>query len=255
MRASRLFETDSKILAISPYPSKVRPQIVGYHRMVSCSAMRFLYLHGFASSPASRKARLFAESLRLENIHLDALDLAPDFTRLTITGQLEVIEKAAQGDSVVLIGSSLGGYLAAIYAEKHPEVSRLLLLAPAFDFLALWTGELGPEKLREWRKNGAIPVFHYGVGREVPLGYQMMEDAEQYRPFPNFHQPCLILHGLRDTVVPYESLFGSFRSTPTQRSFRSIPGMSWQMCSMRYGKRRELFCWTETPNRLAQRIT
>jgi pimeloyl-ACP methyl ester carboxylesterase len=165
--------------------------------------MRILYLHGFASSPASRKARWFLEKLGEQGIRAEALDLAPDFRHLTISGQLGVLERALGGERVVLIGSSLGGYLAALYAARSPEVERLILLAPAFDFYQLWAAELGPEKMREWRENGSISVFHYGIGRQALLDYQMMEDARQYEAFPDFRQPCLILHGLKDTVVPF----------------------------------------------------
>jgi uncharacterized protein len=167
--------------------------------------MRIVYLHGFASSPVSRKARLFVEKLGEHGIPVEALDLAPDFQHLTISSQLAVIETTVHGDPVVLIGSSMGGYLAALYAARHPEVAQLVLMAPAFDFYRLWTNELGPQKLAEWRKNGSISVFHYGIGREAPLDYQLMEDAEQYQPFPDFQQPCLLLHGLKDQVVPFEN--------------------------------------------------
>lgn len=167
--------------------------------------MRFVYLHGFASSPASRKARLFVEKLAPEGIKVEALDLAPDFRRLTISSQLQVVENALQGNPVTLIGSSMGGYLAALYAARHPEVDRLVLLAPAFDFYQLWATELGPGKLAEWRENGAISLFHYGTGQEALLNYQLMDDARQYPPFPDFSQPCLLLHGLKDVVVPFDN--------------------------------------------------
>jgi hypothetical protein len=182
--------------------------------------MRFIYLHGFASSPASRKAGLFEEKLAVQGIPVEALDLAPDFQHLTITGQLTVMESAIHGDPVVLIGSSLGGYLAALYAARHPEVDRLVLLAPAFDFYQLWVQELGPQRLEEWRKNGFISVFHYRIGREAPLNYQVMEDSKQFQAFPDFPQPCLILHGLMDKVVPFEK---SARFAATHANVTLIP--------------------------------
>lgn len=165
--------------------------------------MRVVYLHGFASSPGSRKARLFIEKLGAAGVSVEALDLT-DFRHLTITGQLETVDRAVEGEPVTLIGSSMGGYLAALYAASHAEVERLVLLAPAFDFFHLWSNELGPRKLEEWRKNGSISVFHYGMGKHAPLEYHLMEDAKGYPPFPDFGQPCLILHGLEDAVVPFE---------------------------------------------------
>lgn len=194
-------KSDFKILAVSPYTSKLHAR----HNMKDKNPRsRVIYLHGFASGPSSRKARLFIEKLGEFGITVEAPDLAPDFEYLTITGQLEAMENLIQGDSVVLIGSSMGGYLAALYAQKHPEVDRLVLMAPAFDFYQLWAAELGPKNLHEWRKNGCMSVFHYGKGRQLPLNYRLMQDAQQYAPFPDFQQPALILHGLNDRVVPFE---------------------------------------------------
>jgi len=93
---------------------------------------RVVYLHGFASSPSSTKARYFREKLEAAGAVVDVPDLAEgDFQHLTITGQMRVLERVAGGRPVSLIGSSMGGYLAALYAARHTEVERLALLAPA----------------------------------------------------------------------------------------------------------------------------
>lgn len=130
-------------------------------------------------------------------------DLAEDdFENLTISGQLAVIERAAQGQPVSLIGSSLGGYLAALYASRHPEVEKLILMAPAFRFATGWRDGLGAERAAEWKRSGYLSVYHYGAGGTRQLGYGLLEDAARYPDFPEFSQPALVLHGSRDTVVP-----------------------------------------------------
>src|SRR3569833_491854 len=135
---------------------------------MSSPPFRVLYLHGFASSPQSRKARFFAEHLPSLGLETDILDLAQgDFEHLTLTSQLDVIHRAARGERVVLIGSSLGGYLASVYASLHTEVERLVLLAPAFNLASLWEAEMGPARVEEWREKRALPVYHYGLGRHT----------------------------------------------------------------------------------------
>ena len=100
---------------------------------------RILYLHGFASGPSSSKARYFQERLESAGMPVEVPDLAAgDFEHLTLTGQLGVIERSAAAGPVSLAGSSMGGYLAALYAARHPEVLRVVLLAPAFDFARRW---------------------------------------------------------------------------------------------------------------------
>ena len=155
--------------------------------------MRYLYLHGFASGPASKKASFFRDRI----LSLEVPDLAADdFEHLTISGQLRVIESLADGEPVTLIGSSMGGYLAALHAERHPEVVKLVLMAPAFGFVQRW-----PEDER-WRQEGFLEVYHYGEKRNRRLSYGLIEDARRYEEFPDFRQPALIFHGTGDTVVP-----------------------------------------------------
>jgi pimeloyl-ACP methyl ester carboxylesterase len=162
-----------------------------------------LYLHGFASSPSSNKARYFHERLNRAGFRVTIPDLAAGgFEHLTVTGQLAVIERHAGGAPVHLIGSSMGGYLAALYAARHPEVARLVLLAPAFGFVRRWPERLGAAGMDAWRRTGVIEVYHYGERRDCRLGYGLFEDAARYEDFPDFRQPALIFHGAHDDVVP-----------------------------------------------------
>jgi pimeloyl-ACP methyl ester carboxylesterase len=169
--------------------------------------MRTLYLHGFASGPASKKATFFHH-------HMPSLEIpdlaAGDFEHLSIKSQIDVIDEMAAGESVSLIGSSMGGYLAALYAARDPEaVARLVLLAPAFGFARSWAA--APEA-EAWRKTGFLEVYHYGEKRKRRLSYDLIEDALGYEDFPDFQQPALIFHGIHDTVVP-PGLSSQFAST------------------------------------------
>ncbi len=164
---------------------------------------RILYLHGFASSPASGKALYFREWLSRLGAEVEAPELdGGDFEHLTLTAQLAVIERAAAGRPVALIGSSMGGYLAALYAARHAEASKLVLLAPAFGFAARWAEREGREAVERWRRAGHTEVFHYGENRLRKLDYRLLEDAAGYEDYPEFHQPALIFHGAHDDVVP-----------------------------------------------------
>jgi pimeloyl-ACP methyl ester carboxylesterase len=186
--------------------------------------LRVLYLHGFASSPRSQKARFFAQKLAAEGVHLEVpvLDRG-DFPHLTITGQLQAVAQAVGHDPVILIGSSLGGYIAALHAVRNPTVRRLLLLAPAFRFHDLWT-TMDAEALLDWKESGSMPIFHYGEGREMRIGYQLIEDAAAYEPLPDFLQPALIFHGTHDSSVPVEYSAEFVRNHPNTRLKRMNSG-------------------------------
>src|SRR4051794_33355587 len=130
---------------------------------------RILYLHGFASGPSSGKAQFLRDYLQARGATVEIPELDEgDFEHLTITRQLAVIERAAAGETVSLIGSSMGGYLAALYASRHAEVRRVVLLAPAFGFARRWPERLGPERMADWRRIGTTLVFHHSQGRMVP---------------------------------------------------------------------------------------
>jgi len=177
-----------------------------------------LYLHGFASSPSSRKARLFGEHFSQAGLPVTVPDLSEGrFHDLTLSGQLRVIEHSAQGGPVDLIGSSMGGYLAALYAARHPEVRRVVLMAPAFGFARRWAAELGEPRMELWRTTGSLEVFHYATSRPEPLGWGLMQDALQYEDEPRVEQPVQVWHGVRDAVVPIEASRSFAMNNPSAR--------------------------------------
>ena len=160
-----------------------------------------IYLHGFASGPTSGKARFFAERLRARGIDLLVPDLnLPDFSSLTITRMLDqtrALIDAAAGP-VTLIGSSLGGFVAVNAALRQPDrVDRLILLAPALDLR-----DFGAAGLDRWKSTGWLPVFHFGYGRMVRVGFELYRDAQRYDlADARLEIPVLIFQGRHDAVV------------------------------------------------------
>ncbi len=187
--------------------------------------MSILYLHGFASGPRSRKAQFFSDKLAGLGFSLEIPDLAEgDFEHLTISRQLQLVESLVDGRPSILIGSSLGGYITALYAARHPNVRKVILLAPAFGFYQLWLAHLGPEQLAAWERDGALSVFHHGEDREVPLSYQFFRDAARHEPFPDMQQPALLFHGDQDSVVPVEQSLAFVRTHEQARLVRLPSG-------------------------------
>lgn len=169
--------------------------------------MRLAYLHGFASGPKSRKAQRLAEAF--EGLRVPDLN-RPSFERLSLAAMLEAVDAmdAEHGtdEGWGLVGSSLGGWVAARWAALRPErVRRLLLLCPAFDIPARWPELLPTGALALWERTGSLP-FADGAGelRKVHYGFYL-EALEQPRvPDVPPGVPTVIVHGTRDDRVPIE---------------------------------------------------
>lgn len=168
----------------------------------------FVYLHGFASSPASAKAQYFQQQFEAQHQILQVPDLnQDDFFHLTLTRQIQQVKALfAVNSPTVLIGSSFGGLTAAWLGEQCPQIKQLVLLAPAFHFLNHWQSRLGMAQMRQWQTTGSLLTYHYGAQKLLPLAYQFATDLARYDEATiQCPLPTLILHGRQDDVIPIQA--------------------------------------------------
>ena len=175
------------------------------------TAGRFAYLHGFASGPRSHKGTVLAAAFAERGALLQQPDLnVPSFAALTYSGMLAGVDRldasgAAGGGEEArwgFVGSSMGGWVAARWAELHPErVARLLLLAPGLDLPNRWQGLISPSELAAWERQGWREVPD-AAGVPTRLHWELMADARRQPAVPRPTCPVLVLHGRRDEVVP-----------------------------------------------------
>ena len=173
--------------------------------------MRVLYLHGFASSPASSKAEYLANRLAPLGVALERPDLnAPDFSTLTVTRMISQVEDAlARGaiGPIALVGSSLGAFVAWHVAARAEAAARPLhrfvLLAPALDFGRHDLALEDDDGLRRWRERGWLECDHHAYGGRRRVHYALYEDAGRYdSEAAVVSAPTLVFQGRRDEVVP-----------------------------------------------------
>ncbi len=126
---------------------------------------------------------------------------------------------ASQGKEIILIGYSMGGVVASYCATKA-KVKKLILLAPAFEYITL---------------SNALDAFTSFIGLK-----EKEEDTSSYPPLPqNFtstfttlvqhcrdsvsdiHIPTLILHGSDDPTI---------LSSTSQKYFKKIPSTKKHLC-------------------------
>ncbi|MGK7923858.1 MAG: YqiA/YcfP family alpha/beta fold hydrolase [Spirulina sp.] len=171
--------------------------------------MYYLYLHGFASSPRSRKAQYLRDRFAEIGIPLQILDLnRGDFSHLTLSRQLQQAKEALDTAEtpITIIGSSFGGLTAAWLAQQHSQIQQIVCLAPAFEFCDRLSAIVGEENLQQWQKNGYLPIHHYGENRRIPLHYEFLRDLQHY-PDSELQGivPTLIVHGRQDATISIQA--------------------------------------------------
>lgn len=170
----------------------------------------WLYLHGFASSAASTKARAFVEWGAARGLTVRALDLRrPSLEHLRFSAIVahvrEEIAREGEHGRVVLVGSSLGGLTAARVAEAEPRVAALFLMAPAFRLAERWRLRLGEEAWQRWRASDRLEITDYGTRGKTTVDFGFVDELARIDlGTPDVRVPTCIVHGTRDDTVDVE---------------------------------------------------
>lgn len=168
---------------------------------------RFAYLHGLGSGPRANKAVALGAIAAARSLPFFVPDLnVPSFEELSIAAMLDRVSELdgeeARGERWCLIASSLGGYVGALWAERHAaRVERLVLLCPAFAFGPRWRTLIPAEDLARWERGEPRPIAD-ATGALRPVHAGLYREALALPPLPEVPCPTVIVHGRADTVVP-----------------------------------------------------
>lgn len=174
-----------------------------------------VFIHGLGSHRRGDKALHFAGRFGRLGWGFLALDLrghgesGGSIEQLSLSRCLEDLDAVlgwlgAALTPRLLIGSSMGGAVAAWYQARHPAADRYVaLIAPALRFPAGMT-QLPPRDLAEWKRAGLRRFTSEWI--DLRIGFGLVEDAERY-PYEEllsrYAAPTLVLHGLKDAAVPW----------------------------------------------------
>lgn len=163
-----------------------------------------VYLHGFSSAPGGNKGRFARRWAEERGIAFHAPDLnQPTFEALTVTAQVEAVEALLQKlpEPPLLVGSSLGGFIATAVAHRGNRLQSMILLAPAIHFASR---RMTNPAWAAYREHGEMEVFHHGAGRPMRLGPELLRDLPDWQRDDAWRipVPTAILHGRADEAVP-----------------------------------------------------
>lgn len=206
-------------MATTPF----RIELPGCHHLVGDElpgdGPAYVFLHGLGSTRAGEKSESLLRHARARGrgfIRFDMRghgDSSGALGRVTVTELVEdavrVLERTGRA---VVVGSSLGGLVAAHAAAARPDlIERLALLAPALGLMP---------RIREQLDEDS--VLHMPGGHSFFVEQRVCDNAEALdeRSLPReIRAPTLVVHGDADEVIPQQvsaQLFAALGSEAKQ---------------------------------------
>jgi pimeloyl-ACP methyl ester carboxylesterase len=189
---------------------------LAYQRMHG-AAPGIIFLGGFRSDMTGQKAEALATFCRERRQSFIRFDYqghgqsTGTFEECTIgtwkEDALSVLTRLTRGPQI-LIGSSMGGWLAMLLAMAKPRrIAGIIGIAPAPDFTERMLHDRFTDQQRaELKKKGKV-VVPSDAGESYPITRQFIEEGRNHlllhREIPVFC-PVRILQGMQDETVPWE---------------------------------------------------
>jgi len=177
-----------------------------------------LFLGGYASDMTGTKASFLAERCSKVGYSFLRFDYrghgqsSGDFRLGTIGGWFEdardIFDCLTEGPQII-IGSSMGGWLALMLARERPErVKALVGIAAAPDFTEdlMWM-RLTPDQRAELESRGEILDPTAPAGAQMPVTLKLIEEARKHlmlRAPIKIECSVHLLQGLHDEEVPWQ---------------------------------------------------
>ena len=185
-------------------------------RAVAGEGPTVVWLGGFRSDMAGTKAQALADWALAKGrayVRFDYFahgESSGDFAKGTITrwreDALAVLDELVDGEAV-LVGSSMGGWIACLTALAAPgRVRALALIAPAPDFTAkLMTTGIPAEGWSDLERDG-VWLRPSAYGDAYPITRTLLEDGARWSILDSeipIEAPVRILQGGEDPDVPW----------------------------------------------------
>lgn len=209
-----------------------------------------LFIHGFSAREEDN--RLFIEEMkhhRKIDIHTFVLPghgekrmKRTSYHEWWVAAEKELQHLLDTYDKVTVVGHSMGTILAVNLAVQYPQVEKLVLIAPAYDY---GNREQNAKDIKKYFKHEVNPEI--GTGFEglfrklltVPLLSFLEYRKLATRSRQNIDQvkcPTLILHGMQDNIVPIHSSLYLYSALTCEKYLTLIENVRHQVFKSKKAK-------------------
>lgn len=177
-----------------------------------------IFLHGLMSNMQGKKALYLEQYCQQKKYNFIKFDnfahgqSSGIFLKETISSWFKglelVINELTEEHKLILIGSSMGGWLSLLAGLKFPnKILGQICIAPAPDFTEklIWQ-KLPPPLQDQLKRQGWLEIKGSNCHSKYPISYKLIEDARSYllldKTSLDLAQPVHLIHGMLDVDVP-----------------------------------------------------
>ena len=189
--------------------------------------------HGMESNKESDKLVALSRRLAEKGILALRFDFAcagessGKFEEITYSDEVEDLKAAFSFmlghpvPKIGVLGSSMGGTVALLFAAQEPRVANLVTIAAPFHPETITAKLLTREEVQNWRQSGFV-VYH---GRRINVS--LLDDLQKIRvseAVKKISCPVLIIHGDADETVPVEEAHELYAMLHGAKKIRILKG-------------------------------
>ena len=192
----------------------VNNEMLAYYFNDLKSDTTIFFFGGYSSDMTGTKATAlnnWTESNGINYLRFDYSghgESSGDFSKGTLSkwlGEAEFFFEKFKSKKNIIIGSSMGGWIALLTALKNIDVNGIIGIASAPDFTKNEWDKLSETEKEEFKSNGSIlfPDDDYG---DYEVFYEFVKDGFQHEIMNDAIKitcPVRLLHGKLDKVIAY----------------------------------------------------
>ncbi|MBT3814919.1 alpha/beta hydrolase [Candidatus Woesearchaeota archaeon] len=173
-----------------------------------------ILVHGYSSNKEGKTTSDMAKELTTRGMNSFRIDLdgcgesEGYFAEQTVTSMADDIVSAIKFveslgyENIDLMGASGGAISSMVAVLQCPQIRKLALKSPTFDYVEQRRKSYGEEKIKKWKEKGHL-MIEKSRGT-LRVDYSFFEDAHNhimYDKVKNISCPVLMIHGDADEVV------------------------------------------------------